>query len=185
MDGVQAFQLFINMYSLILKFFFKNIILILVFLMKPCQANRLKALFLLTVFSLNTIAGFACSIGVDMGYNAKHHEHNQSANSKMQHHAVQHYHDISEWHNNVQKTSFNAPNDDCCSHQVNSFVQLDKSVAYNNLLLQSPIFILPHFIWVLNSETQESGNLKGFLFVRRSCFLNNNDIRIAIQSFQI
>lgn len=26
------------------------------------------------VFSLNTIVGFACSLGLDMGYNSKHHE---------------------------------------------------------------------------------------------------------------
>ena len=34
---------------------------------------KLKAAFLLTVFVLNTVVGFACSVGLDMGYNSKHH----------------------------------------------------------------------------------------------------------------
>ena len=42
--------------------------------MKKNRSIQLKATFLLIVFSLNTIVGFACSLGLDMGYNSKHHE---------------------------------------------------------------------------------------------------------------
>ncbi len=41
--------------------------------MKKNRSIQLKAAFLLIVFSLNTIVGFACSLGLDMGYNSKHH----------------------------------------------------------------------------------------------------------------
>ena len=35
---------------------------------------KLKATLLLIVFSMNTVVGFACAMGVDMGYNNSHHE---------------------------------------------------------------------------------------------------------------
>ncbi|HEY5631199.1 MAG TPA: hypothetical protein VIR31_03660, partial [Nitrososphaeraceae archaeon] len=47
--------------------------------------NKIRALALLTVFSLNTVAGFACSVGVDMGYNAHHHEHGKKHLHKHEH----------------------------------------------------------------------------------------------------
>ena len=34
---------------------------------------KIKATLLITVFSLNTVMGFACSMGIDMGYNKSHH----------------------------------------------------------------------------------------------------------------
>lgn len=37
---------------------------------------QLKAGFLLLVFTLNTIVGFACSMGMDMGFNTPHHKDN-------------------------------------------------------------------------------------------------------------
>lgn len=42
--------------------------------MKKSKSIQLKAAFLLTVFALNTVVGFACSVGVDMGFNSGHHE---------------------------------------------------------------------------------------------------------------
>lgn len=42
--------------------------------MKKSKSIQLKAAFLLTVFALNTVVGFACSLGVDMGFNSGHHE---------------------------------------------------------------------------------------------------------------
>ncbi len=41
--------------------------------MKKNKSIQFKAAFLLIVFSLNTIVGFACSLGLDMGYNSTHH----------------------------------------------------------------------------------------------------------------
>lgn len=37
-------------------------------LMKSTISIKIKAAFLLVVFALNTVVGFACSLGVDMGF---------------------------------------------------------------------------------------------------------------------
>jgi hypothetical protein len=42
-------------------------------LMKKNRSIQLKAAILLMVFSLNTVVGFVCSLGLDIGYNSKHH----------------------------------------------------------------------------------------------------------------
>jgi hypothetical protein len=147
--------------------------------------NRLRAFVLLVVFSLNTLAGFACSIGVDMGYNTKHHELSEASHNKDHKHAAAHKH--SHVHKNVAVAKLKAPNDDCCTGQVNSFAQLDKSVAYNNLLLQPPVFLTATLTNFFNWDKEKPGLMVNsrFQFVRRSCSLYNTDIRIAIQSFQI
>ena len=43
--------------------------------MKTSKTIKYKALFLLISFSLNSVVGFACSLGVDMGFNSSHHSH--------------------------------------------------------------------------------------------------------------
>ncbi|OQP60140.1 hypothetical protein A3860_34230 [Niastella vici] len=80
------------------------------------------------------------------------------------------------------------PVEDCSAGQVTDFAKLDKSVSYNNLIIKAPVsFIILAYNDFLNLE---SGQIKPFFnskfqFVRRSCFLNDINIRIAIQSFQI
>ncbi|MEO6136122.1 MAG: hypothetical protein ABIP35_13280 [Ginsengibacter sp.] len=41
--------------------------------MTRIKSIQLKAGFLLVVFSLNTIIGFACAVGLDMSFNSSHH----------------------------------------------------------------------------------------------------------------
>lgn len=148
------------------------------------QKNRVRAILLLVVFSLNTVAGFACSLGVDMGYNAKHHSHEGHSHLKPQGHK----HCPQHWH--TQKAVSNAKLkgmiDDCCTNDVTSFAQLEKIAAHNNLLLQAPIFIVTHKA-VLPASREELGPTVNsrFQFVRRSCFLNDTDLQTAIRRFQI
>ena len=148
--------------------------------MKRQLKNRIRAIVLLTVFSLNTVAGFACSVGVDMGYNHHHHD-------KEEKHSHKHKHK----HNHVNQVSVKLTdarsNNDCCSNDVTKFSLLDKSVAANNLLLKHTSFLLPFTTIFLSQSINESGlavNSK-FQFVRRSCFLNDTDIQTAIRRFQI
>lgn len=143
------------------------------------------AAFLLLVFSVSTIAGFACSIGVDMGYNTNHHAAEKVTNNQHEHGAHikkdAHSHHASP----IPVTQISNVPDDCCSGQVSNFAQLDKAVAYNNLLLSVPIIstgILSNFFLTKN-QTEPVNSV--FQFVRRSCIPNDTDIRIAIQSFQI
>ena len=42
--------------------------------MKINISIQLKAAFLLVVFGLNTLVGFACAVGVDMSFNSSHHD---------------------------------------------------------------------------------------------------------------
>ena len=52
--------------------------------MKKNISIQLKAAFLLIVFGLNTMVGFACAIGVDMGFNTTNH-HDEEATEVHQH----------------------------------------------------------------------------------------------------
>ena len=153
--------------------------------MKRQLNNKIKALFLLLVFSLNTVAGFACSVGVDMGYNKHHHEHGKSHAHK---HGEGHQHH-KHTHRQLTKGSsvFSNTKDDCCSNDVAKFTLLDKSVTDNSFHLQAPVFLLAFTSAFLSQEDDVpvlAVNSR-FQFVRRSCFLNDTDLRIAIQSFQI
>jgi hypothetical protein len=140
------------------------------------------AAFLLIVFSLNTLAGFACSIGINLGYNSTHHNLEKKANVNAN---FKHGKNIKSCHRDNPDTNNTESGKDCCSDQVNSFAQLDKSVASNFLLLQAPVF----FITPLTNFTSVKNELgitlnSQFQLVRRSS-LNDTDIRIAIQSFLI
>ncbi|MFZ6024012.1 MAG: hypothetical protein ACOYVG_06105 [Bacteroidota bacterium] len=60
--------------------------------MKPLRAIQYKALFLLITFSMNTVVGFACSMGVDMGFNSGSHKHEGEGNHKHEGQAQEHRH---------------------------------------------------------------------------------------------
>jgi hypothetical protein len=146
------------------------------------KGTRYKALFLLIVFSLNTVLGFACSVGINMGYNKKHHNHEKT------HSASAGLVDNHEHHHTAPSKNANETdsNNDCCANEVTKFIQLDKFVPDNNLLLQVPVFFLTSApLFNLTTKDFKGAVNSRFQFVRRSCSLNDTDIRIAIQSFQI
>ena len=163
--------------------------------MKVQRADMIRALFLLAVFSLNTVVGFACSIGIDMGYNSSHHKDGASHSSKKAHsHKSEHKHSHGAAHNHADphkhaKASGTAKNtqDDCCANDVTKFIQLDKSVAKTHFNLQLPTFLVAFTSIFIQPSLNENSlaNSSGLLTVRRSCSIYDTDIRIAIQSFQI
>ncbi len=148
---------------------------------------KLIATFLLVVFSLNTMAGFACSIGIDMGYNSGHHQHEEmttipelhhhESGTKMHHHATP----------NPGQAIVAGIHEDCCAGVVNDFTQLDKAVTYNNLLVKAPVFLAFYLndFFVTEKSIGDPQTGTNDQFLRRSCSINDNDIRIAIHSFQI
>ena len=155
----------------------------------------IRALFLLAVFSLNTVVGFACSIGIDMGYNSSHHEHGSSHSEKKPHshksghkhsHGTGHNHSDQHKHTEASGTAKNTQ-DDCCANDVTKFIQLDKSVVKTNLALIVPTFFVTLTSIFIQPSLNENNlaNSSGLLSVRRSCSIYDTDIRIAIQSFQI
>ena len=151
--------------------------------MKQPLKNRIKAFVLLMVFSLNTIAGFACSVGLDMGYNTAHHSHEKSGYSSKNSHTHKHSH----VHKPVTGAKLTGTKDDCCSNQVNDFAKLEKSVPANSFLLYPPSFEINNDLFELLANSIDVGPTVNsrFQFVRRSCFLNDTDLLTAIRRFQI
>ena len=149
---------------------------------------QLKAAFLMIVFSLNTLIGFACAIGIDMGFNSSHH-HNEEifktslhmhVGNQIDHKASGGHHDEAD--NDHQKSK---EGKDCCNHHVTEFSQLDKTVPHTLTIASASISssFVSEFYWIANLYS--SG-----VSLNSWCFVRNYhppipDIRIAIQSFQI
>lgn len=111
--------------------------------MKPSRTIKLKALFLLVSFSLNSVVGFACSLGADMGFNSNHHSHEGEEKQEHKHDghdkghnnhhhekAVhKHNHEEGEKHDDGNTAIFKAPlEDNCCKDFVVGFQSLDKQL---------------------------------------------------------
>ena len=147
---------------------------------------QVKAAFLLLVFSLNTIVGFACAAGLDMGFNSKHHHHHDDdevSPTKVTHHheGVKHHHD-EELNNKNNKST---DDDNCCNKGVIKFSELDKLLTHVvNAGIEIPVifvflhsFYLPYLAPLAKTTKQ--------IQVARRCYFNSPDIRVSIQSFQI
>ena len=152
------------------------------------RKNRIRGLILLTVFSLNTVAGFACSLGLNMGYNKNHHQHSTShSHIKADAPKEKHHHEHSPVSSKSKSANSPVSNDDCCTNGVADFIKLDKSVA-SGTILQPPVFlILFASLFILpidNSVSLIDTSMYGSL--RRSWnSTDDTDLRIVIQSFQI
>jgi hypothetical protein len=144
--------------------------------MKKNLYIKLKAAFLLVVFSVNTIVGFACAIGIDMGFNSSHHHEEKELTVHQ-----------SPKHNKIEtgNDKSNEDNDNCCHNKVANIAQSDKSLPqyYSGI---NPFFftLFVSFFYNINSLTtsQVVINIRYFY---RSYHPPISDIRIAIQSFQI
>jgi hypothetical protein len=140
--------------------------------------NKIVALTLIAVFSLNTLAGFACSIGIDLGYNAKHHSTEASCcRNKHKHCSTQ----------TMNKGIFQDTNHDCCSSDVAQFTLLDKSVVTAYAMPPAPVFSVawlpPAQAVIVDEPLCARGS--PLRFARRSCFVNDTDIITATRSLRI
>jgi len=160
------------------------------------QKNRIRALFLLAVFCLNTVVGFACSLGLDMGFNSKHHHEQETTEAVAHIHSDgkrhihyekknTHSHDKTNHHEQEKNHHKNEEGkDNCCNDQVIQFDQLDKSVPHSSNIIH-PVFLITFFD-AFYSVGLPSGDcardIKQFV---RGYHPPIPDIRISIQSFQI
>lgn len=154
---------------------------------------QLKAAFFLVVFSLNTIIGFACSIGMDLGFNGKHHHGERDGVIAIQHvHAngMKHEH-AGKLHKHPGKdhNHQHEPKDDkanCCNDSVIKFVQVDKSLSPSLKYVIDPFysFALLSSFYDIDPLVYSSITKNNKFFVR-SYHPPIPDIRVAIQSFQI
>jgi len=148
------------------------------------------------VFALNTVVGFSCSVGLDMGFNSKHHHSDEATEAVVHVHKdgkhvhednkEAHSHDRSHSHEEASNHyKSGGDKDDCCNNKVNSFQQLDKSVPPTVNIIH-PVFFLAFVSTYYNIDilphTDIIKDIKPFV---RSHHPPIPDIRIAIQSFQI
>jgi len=167
---------------------------------------KIKALFLLIVFATNTVVGFACALGMDMGFNKSQHSETEAtvevhihANGKKHFHekktseAATHVHKdgINHQHENepAKLISVDGSNlitkDDggCCTSAVQDFQNLDKNVSVNTGIN------VPVFFAILSTyfDIDFSIALKNFPvnYKARFYYPLPPDIRIAMQRFQI
>ena len=155
-------------------------------LMKNNISIQLKAAFLLIVFALNTVVGFACAIGIDMGFNTHHHDdmdmtatvHVHANGSKHAHHEEADHQDQVKHHSGDEK-------DNCCKDKVTKITQADKAVPQSYSAVH-PVFFTAFLSAFYNvnflSTFSIAKDVKPFV---RSHHPPIPNIRIAIQSFQI
>lgn len=153
--------------------------------MKRNISIQLKAAFLLVVFGLNTLVGFACAVGVDMSFNSSHHDeeaievHVHTDGTKHEHNnePVKQHHD--------EKGISKKDKDDCCNDDVLKFQNLDKNLNQNaKTAIDVPVFvaIISNFLGIDIFKITKTYPPK---YKTRFFYPPPPDIRIAIQSFQI
>lgn len=155
--------------------------------MKGKLSIPLKAVFLLVVFLLNTVVGFACAVSMQNSppheekHAAKSHRHTDHDHANHDHSKpVEAHHDLTD-HHTTKKNQ-----DDCCKNEVTKLLKEDKvspsKIAFS---IQPVAFftLLPTYcqLDVLASSVYQP-NTKYFV---RSYHPPIPDIRIGIQSFQI
>ena len=149
--------------------------------MKQNITIQLKAAFLIIVFALNTVVGFACAIGIDMGFNTTHHHDGEatethSADKICQHHKPgKHHHDSKE----------SSENGGCCNDHVIKFQNLDKSVNTNVKTSINHTVMIAFVTGPFGNNTFKYKQVPAHKYYLPFFHPPPPDIRILIQSFQI
>ncbi len=151
---------------------------------------QLKAAFLIVVFSLNTIIGFACAIGIDMGFNIFHHHEEEETEAVIHIHkdGKKHVHqEVAKHHDEADNDHHKKDSkDNCCNDKVIKFNEVDKSSSHSFNAGVNPIF----FTTFLASFYSIDIFYKSYVNTGSNYFVRSHhppipDIRIEIQSFQI
>ena len=154
--------------------------------MKGNISIQLKAAFLIIVFSMNTVIGFACSMGIDMGFNTTHHHEEEVTVAPVHVHADgkkhQNHVEVSKHHHDSKEE---AEKGGCCNDKVINFQTLDKNLAQNaNIAISAPEFVpfLSNFFGIDIFKPSLVFHQKHIV---RFFHPPPPDIRVLIRSFQI
>ena len=154
--------------------------------MKRNISIQLKAAFLLIVFGLNTMVGFACAMGVDMGFNATHHHDDEATEIHEHADGVKHdHHKQAAKHEHEENKPEKKEKKGCCNDDVQKFQSLDKALNQNvKTVIDVPVFtaIISAFLGIDVYNLSKTYPPK---YRVRFFYPPPPDIRIAIQSFQI
>ena len=102
---------------------------------------QLKAGILLVLFAMNTIVGLACSIGIDMSFNSKHHTEEQTIKTPIHVHAngkKHEHHNKDSKHNHEEKKS--PDKGGCCNNEVVKFQNVEKKINPKTTI-EAPVFV--------------------------------------------
>jgi hypothetical protein len=156
--------------------------------MRSRKFIKFKAAFLLTVFTLNTLISFACSVGIDMGFNHNHHaDENKSHSHSGKHSDSSHSHATAHKHSHDIASGDQrdtGQKDNCCNEKSVELQKLDKSANHSsNPVIKVPVLVA--FLATL-SGLEMKAELSPILnktFIPQ--YYPPPDKRIIIQSFQI
>ncbi|HET7117794.1 MAG TPA: hypothetical protein VFI29_14970 [Hanamia sp.] len=149
--------------------------------MNQIRSIQYKAAFLLIAFSLNTVIGFACAVGLDMGFNSHCHEQNAIEATGNCHHDKSHHHGEAE----IQHHKANNEKDNCCNDGVIKFQKIDKAISSSANMI-NPVFFASFANSFYNIDILSSSNkTENTKYFARRYRPPIPDIRVAIQSFQI
>ena len=147
--------------------------------MKNNLSIRLKASFLLLVFALNTMVGFACAMGLNMGFKSQH-EHKEAIEIHIPGEKHEH-HEAAEKHE--EKNCCDEQQKGCCNDKVTKIALLEKTVPQPFHIYTTQYSSFPH-----NYLSDVLSTMPGITYSRsflRSYHPPIPDIRIAISSFLI
>ena len=157
--------------------------------MKKRRSIQFKAAFLMIVFSLNTLIGFACAIGIDMGFNTLHHHEEEATEAIVHIHkdGKKHvHHEESKHHDESDKDHHKDGKDNCCNDKVIKFNEVDKSASHSFNAIVNPIFFTTFLASFYDTNIFYNSYVDtGIKYFVRSHHPPIPDIRIAIRSFQI
>ncbi len=158
-----------------------------------------KALFLLVIFLLNTLVGFACALQIEyksQGSKSEEHVHDHSshAHDSASSADIAHNHG-SHKHSGNRETAHKKPelnhsqsgsaeDGSCCQDEVRKFYSLDKIAPQSGkIIAKPPVLDITGFYYTPLAVLPIKKGFDKYLDNRQRP--PTNDIRIAIQSFQI
>jgi hypothetical protein len=173
------------------------------------RSIQFKAAFLLVVFSLNTLVGFACSVGLKMGSGNSHHgnqtegevhihkdgkkhvhkpvakNNHDKEESKVHIHkdGKKHVHQPVTEKNHHDQGSADPKKDDCCKEKVVKIQTADKSFHFAKTSISAPIYIVAgNYIAPVTFKAVQP-DLQEYI----ACHFHPppRNIRVDIQSFQL
>lgn len=158
--------------------------------MRSKSSIQLKAAFLMIVFGLNTIVGFACAVGMNFS-SGPHHEEEQTGTVHIHSDGSKHVHGIDDAKSEKQskdksgKDHNKKAEQECCTETISKFDQLDK-VPSSKIAFTEPSLVLSITSAFSNINLFYTSYIDtGIKYFVRSYHPPIHNIRVAIQSFQI
>lgn len=150
---------------------------------------RYKAAFMLTVFALNTVVAFACSVGIDMGFNRSHHDHpnvrvGHLPKEKHSHGRHSHKTDHKHTESAASHKHKSSDQDNCCNKTAIELQKFDKSSSHSpNPVIKVPVLLPLLFVFAGIELQAEIDPVLNKTFIPQ--YYPPPDRRVLFQSFLI